>query len=44
MKKFWKTIEIEKNCSKSFDILLDKKKLKTPLNNELSVLMKKLFI
>lgn len=35
MKKFWKIIEIQKNSSKSFQILLDKKKLKTPLKNEL---------
>ena len=35
MKKFWKTIEIQKVSSKNFHILLDKKKLKTPLKNEL---------
>ena len=35
MKKFWKTIEIEKISSKEFYILLDNKKLKTPLKNEL---------
>jgi chaperone required for assembly of F1-ATPase len=35
MKKFWKTIEIKKVSSKGFYILLDKKKLKTPLKNEL---------
>ena len=35
MKKFWKTIEIKKVSSKEFYILLDNKKLKTPLKNEL---------
>jgi len=35
MKKFWKTIEIQKISSNNFHILLDKKKLKTPLKNEL---------
>ena len=35
MKKFWETIEIKKKTSKEFYILLDDKKLKTPLKNEL---------
>ena len=35
MKKFWETIEIKKVSSKEFYILLDNKKLKTPLKNEL---------
>ena len=35
MKKFWKTIEIKKVSSKEFYILLDNRKLKTPLKNEL---------
>jgi len=35
MKKFWETIEIKKKSSKEFYILLDDKKLKTPLKNEL---------
>ena len=35
MKKFWKTIEVQKESSKNFYILLDKKKLKTPFKNEL---------
>ncbi len=35
MKKFWETIEIKKVSSKEFYILLDNKKLKTPLKKEL---------
>ena len=35
MKKFWETSEIKKVSSKEFYILLDNKKLKTPLKNEL---------
>ena len=37
MKKFWKTIEIKKVSSKEFYILLDNKKLKTPLKKELTL-------
>ena len=37
MKKFWKKIEIKKVSSKEFHILLDDKKLKTPLKNELTL-------
>ena len=35
MKKFWERIEIKKVSSKEFYILLDNKKLKTPLKKEL---------
>ena len=35
MKKFWETIEIKKVSSKEFYILLDNKKLNTPLKKEL---------
>ena len=37
MKKFWETIEIKKVSSKKFYILLDNKKLKTPLKKELTL-------
>ena len=37
MKKFWETIEIKKVSSKEFYILLDNKKLKTPLKKELTL-------
>ena len=37
MKKFWETIKIKKVSSKEFYILLDNKKLKTPLKKELTL-------
>ena len=35
MKKFWKKIEIRQSSSKKFHLLLDKKKLTTPMKKEL---------
>ncbi|MBL6679944.1 MAG: hypothetical protein ISQ39_04060, partial [Alphaproteobacteria bacterium] len=35
MKKFWKKIEIRQSSSKKFHLLLDNKKLTTPMKKEL---------
>ena len=35
MKKFWKTVEIKEFENNTFQLLLDKNLLKTPLQNEL---------
>jgi chaperone required for assembly of F1-ATPase len=35
MKKFWKNVEIQKSTNNTFQILLDKNILKTPVQNEL---------
>ncbi len=37
MKKFWKTVKVKKNSSNSYEILLDKNVLKTPLKKELII-------
>lgn len=35
MKKFWKTVEVSELTTNSYQILLDKKILKTPMQNDL---------
>ena len=37
MRKFWKTIKVKKKSSNSYEILLDKNVLKTPLKKELII-------
>ena len=38
MKKFWKTVKVKKNSFNSYEILLDKNVLKTPMKKELTIL------
>ena len=35
MKKFWKNVQVQKKIKNSFEIILDKKILKTPMQNDL---------
>ena len=35
MKKFWKNVQVKKNLKNSFEILLDKRTLKTPMQKDL---------
>ena len=37
MRKFWKTVKIKKKSSNSYEILLDKNVLKTPMKKELTI-------
>ena len=37
MRKFWKTVKVKKNSSNSYEILLDKNVLKTPLKKDLII-------
>ena len=37
MRKFWKTVKVKKNSSNSYEILLDKNVLKTPLKQDLII-------
>ena len=37
MRKFWKTVKVKKNSSNSYEILLDKNVLKTPLQKDLII-------
>ena len=42
MKKFWKTVKIQKKSCNSYEILLDENVLKTPMKNELTILNSKI--